>query len=443
MQDYNKEYIGYKIKLFPSIEIENIFKQYFGVSRFVYNLGIKFQEEHYKEYLKNNDSYSKLSFIDMEYKLLFLKNNDKNYEWLKKFDTASLNNIFRDVCKGYKNFLKDPVHYNKPKFKKKKYHHQMFYIRPDRLIIYDDCIKIPSIGIVYTKHHGYDECIGSGNKYVLKSKTRAYCHYHNTRIIFDGYSYWLTFEMIKSDLHDANSCKRFKDNEIWQHKKHSKPIGIDINCHHDSWITLSNGKKYIQPNCYKEDKQIKKYQKKLAIKHKVNKEKKTNSTVAYKLEELNYTKNEEKILKKLNKAYKRKTNKKLAVIHECACDIIDNKPEYIVIEDIKATQLLIPRDSQISFYKRTYHNKMIYDTMINTIQNTIIRKAISNDIKIFKADRNFPSSQLCSKCGYRQKIGANRIYKCPHCKNIIDRDINAAINLSNYFNYNLYQENVV
>ena len=57
-----------------------------------------------------------------------------------------------------------------------------------------------------------------------------------------------------------------------------------------------------------------------------------------------------------------------------------------------------------------------------------------NGIKFIQADRFFPSSKKCSCCG-----GINptlklkdRIYHCPHCNFIIDRDKNASINLANY-----------
>ena len=54
----------------------------------------------------------------------------------------------------------------------------------------------------------------------------------------------------------------------------------------------------------------------------------------------------------------------------------------------------------------------------------------NNGIPVIYADPHYPSSQLCSCCGYRQDIGRKNIYRCPECGNIIDRDFNAAINLA-------------
>ena len=50
-----------------------------------------------------------------------------------------------------------------------------------------------------------------------------------------------------------------------------------------------------------------------------------------------------------------------------------------------------------------------------------------------KIGRFDPSSQICSKCGYRQKMPLNvRTYICPECGQVIDRDLNAAINIRNF-----------
>lgn len=49
-----------------------------------------------------------------------------------------------------------------------------------------------------------------------------------------------------------------------------------------------------------------------------------------------------------------------------------------------------------------------------------------------KVDKWFPSSQICFKCGHTQKMPLDvRRYICPECGNIIDRDMNAAINIKN------------
>ena len=50
------------------------------------------------------------------------------------------------------------------------------------------------------------------------------------------------------------------------------------------------------------------------------------------------------------------------------------------------------------------------------------------------ADRYYPSSKTCSFCGSVKKNLklSDRTYICDKCGLIIDRDLNAAINLMNY-----------
>lgn len=429
----DNSYVGYKFKLYPTPEQEKIFKDYFGVCRYVYNLGIDICEDYYQKAKDDNSiKYKALKYIGLERIFSELKKQDK-YQWLNNYDNASLKNTLRDVVTAYKKFF-DKI-CNHPKYKKKKNYHQMFPTRADRLSINKDTVRIPSIGIVYCGNHNHPECIGNGNSSAIKC---IHKQFYNARVIYDGCSYWLCFSMPESyeDGIEINSCKRFKNNEIWQHKDYSEPIGIDLGCKKNNWIVDSNGNRVSRPDCSKEDKRIAKYYRKLAIKRKINKEKRTNSTVANKLEEPNYTKkykytkNEEKILKKLNKAYKRKTNKTVSAIHEYACSIIQEKPSAIVLEDLDVRGMFIDKTvDDIPNKYRERHNGNIKDSMLYTIKNIIELKATKNDIPVLYADKEYPSSQLCSCCGHRQKIGISRVYKCPVCGLVIDRDENASLNL--------------
>ena len=73
------------------------------------------------------------------------------------------------------------------------------------------------------------------------------------------------------------------------------------------------------------------------------------------------------------------------------------------------------------------------DLSYYTFQQMMLYKATKNGKKTIKIGRFEPSSQICSKCGYRQKMPLDvRIYVCPECGQVIDRDLNAAINIRNF-----------
>ncbi|MEG4507877.1 zinc ribbon domain-containing protein [Microcoleus sp. F6_B4] len=52
--------------------------------------------------------------------------------------------------------------------------------------------------------------------------------------------------------------------------------------------------------------------------------------------------------------------------------------------------------------------------------------------KLVVVDRWFPSSKTCSNCGTKKEtLGlGERVFECSHCGFKLDRDLNAAINLS-------------
>ena len=54
--------------------------------------------------------------------------------------------------------------------------------------------------------------------------------------------------------------------------------------------------------------------------------------------------------------------------------------------------------------------------------------------QIIKVDKYFASSQTCSCCGNKFPITKDlgvREWICPNCNSVLDRDINAAINILN------------
>lgn len=59
--------------------------------------------------------------------------------------------------------------------------------------------------------------------------------------------------------------------------------------------------------------------------------------------------------------------------------------------------------------------------------------ALGMEQEIIKIDTWFPSSQICSNCGYKdgKKLLSIREWTCPKCGTHHDRDINAAINILN------------
>lgn len=75
--------------------------------------------------------------------------------------------------------------------------------------------------------------------------------------------------------------------------------------------------------------------------------------------------------------------------------------------------------------------KAIQEVGFYKFKETLINRAMVNGKEVKFVDRFYPSSKLCSNCGYKNtklKL-SDREWTCPICGEYHDRDINAAINI--------------
>lgn len=78
--------------------------------------------------------------------------------------------------------------------------------------------------------------------------------------------------------------------------------------------------------------------------------------------------------------------------------------------------------------------KKISDASFNELIRCIKYKSKWKGKLFYQVETNYPSSQLCSNCGYQNKKVKDlqiREWTCPNCNHEHDRDINASINIMN------------
>src|SRR5574344_350926 len=101
----------------------------------------------------------------------------------------------------------------------------------------------------------------------------------------------------------------------------------------------------------------------------------------------------------------------------------------------KARNKLVVEDLNLKGISKFLRNaKNMNDTSWATFVARLQAKGLDYNCEVIKADRYFPSSQLCSKCGFQYKDLklSEREWTCPKCGTHHIRDVNAAINLKNY-----------
>ena len=236
----------------------------------------------------------------------------------------------------------------------------------------------------------------SNNRYISIPKcTRIRIKKHRD---FDGIIKSITVSMTTDNRYYMSLL-------VEEENKPKKPtdgmIGLDLGI--KELIVDSNGKKY------KNHKYLTKSQSKLA------KEQRKLSKM------VKGSKNRNKQRIKVARLHKHIQNQRNDYLHKLSKSIIDEN-QVVCIEDLKVKNMM--SDSKLA--------RNISDVSWSKLVSMLIYKANWYGRKVIKVPATYPSSQLCSKCGYKNSITKDlgiRKWTCPKCGSIHDRDINAARNI--------------
>ena len=107
--------------------------------------------------------------------------------------------------------------------------------------------------------------------------------------------------------------------------------------------------------------------------------------------------------------------------------ILKRKPSFIVIEDLNVKGLMKNKHLSKAISQAQWYQSRVF----------LQQQCEKLGIELRLAPRFYPSSKLCSYCGYKNvdlKL-KDRSWECPDCHAIHDRDENAAINLERCTDY--------
>jgi len=361
---------AYKFRIYPNESQKELLAKTFGCSRLVFNYYLDKKQKLYEE------SKRTMSLTDCIKDLVNLK---KEKEFLYEVDSISLQQSIRHLDTAFSNFFKNKeVGY--PKFKSKKDHNYSYStvnVNNNIKIIDNRHITLPKIGIIYSKIHR-----DIPSSYILKSATVL-------QVPSGKYYVSLLFE-----------CEEYvKEKEI------NKIVSLDY----------SQSNLYISSDKYLETKQdyLRYYEKNI-------------DRIKYLSRRLSNCKTGSnrynKMRIKINKLYEHISNKRKDFLNK-ESSLIAKKYDLVVIEDLNMLEMSQNKEYELS--------KRISDNSWHMFTSMLKYKLGDKGGKLLKVDKYYPSSKLCSNCGYYNKdlTLSNRYWTCPNCGLRHNRDKNATYNL--------------
>jgi putative transposase len=344
-------------------------KKNIGAARFAYNWGLKKKQEAYEQKIKTP------SAIDLHRELNVLKKTD--ITWAYECSKCSFQEALRDLDSAFNRFFsncKKGIKGKKgfPKFKSKKNDKQSFRLTGS-ITVKDNQIGLPRIGKVKLKETDY---IPKDSKISQATVSR------------------------KAGKWFISVLTEVEHNQLPQN---TKVVGVDLGI--KTLATCSDGTVFDNPKALKNNlDRLKFQQRKLSKKNKGSK-------------------NYEKQKLKIQRLHYKISNIRNDSVHKATSKII-NDNQVIVLEDLKVSNMmknhkLAQAISDVSFYE--FRRQIEYKAKWNNRQVIIVNKF-------------FPSSKLCSSCGNKKedlKL-SDRTYKCD-CGLVMDRDLNAAKNLEQFY----------
>ena len=387
-----------KIRLAPNNKQLTKLFQYAGSARFAYNWAITREQENYEQGNKFlSDNELRKEFTQLK-KL-------PEYKWLNKVSNDVTKQAIKDACNTYKRFFKGQCRY--PKFKSKKHSIPSFYQDVVKIQFTNTHVRVEKFSISRKRNKQKLNWI----KLCEKERIPIDCKYLNPRFTYDGL-YWYISVGIEVD-----------DNTTLPS---NEGIGIDLGI--KNLATCSDKNVYKNINKTQKVKKIEKRKRRLqrSISRRYEKNKKGEKYC----KTCHIIKREKELLK----ITKRLMNIRQNHIHQITSEIVKRKPSFICIEDLNVSGMM----------KNKHLSKMIQQQGFYEFRKQIKYKSKLNNITLIVIDRFFPSSKLCSCCGNIKKDLKlkDRTYKC-ECGNIIDRDLNASLNLKIYGENVLKQKSII
>ncbi len=359
---------AYKYRLLPDAEQAEKIAQHFGCARDVYNWVLETRQKHYEATTKTLSKKELQDRLVHEQKIL--------KPWYKEVNSQTLLAAMLHAIGAFDRFFKKKAKF--PRFKSRKDPWQGYHCPQHVKVNFEkSCVQLPIIGWIKAKLHRTFE----GKIKTCTIKKAPAGHYHLSVLVDD------TQALPISQMVDAENT-----------------LGVDVGLKH--FAVASNGVKIENPRFL--DRALPKLRQ---LYRSLSRKKKGS-------------KNREKSRLILAKKHDDVARQREHFLHEAAHTLLrENQAETIALEDLHIKGMLKNR-------KLSRHISNVAWSRFSKIIEYKYQWAGRN---VIYCNRFAPSSKQC-RCGYKHvdlKL-ADRIWTCPNCEEMHDRDLLAAHNIKQF-----------
>ena len=345
-----------------------------GTARFAYNWGLARKIEAYRAGQKVP------SAIDLHRELNALKKTE--LAWMYGVSKCAPQEALRNLDQAFARFFRrvkekrsgKKVKVGFPRFKSRKSGRGSFRLT-GAIHVFAKAIQLPRLGRLRLKERGYLPV--SGVK-VLSATVR------------ERAGRWYVSLQVETSLPDVVS-DRSEDRPV---------VGVDLGI--KTLATVSDGQQFDNPRALKNAlRRIQHLQRTVSRRH-------PGSA------------NRRKAVQALARAHQRVANLRKDRLHQIT-SLLTKTKSAVVLEDLNVSGMLHNHHlaqaiADVGFYE--FRRQMLY-------------KGAWYGCRVYFADPFYPSTKRCSRCGSvkRQIDLSQRVYRCDTCGLVMDRDLNAALNL--------------
>ena len=365
-------YRAYKTELKLNNRERTLLVSCAGAARFAYNWGLRQKIDEYAATGKSPNYY------ELHRRLNTLKKGE--LAWFYKYSKTIPQEALRDLEQAFQNFFRRVKNGEKPgfpRFKSRKRGIGSFRLW-GAIQVEAHRVKLPRLGWLRLQEKGYLPTTGVK----ILSATLS-----------ERAGRWFIALQVEEEIADRTAT--------------GPVVGVDLGI--KSLAVTSDGELYENPKALRHAlKRLTRLQRELARRQKGSH-------------------NRAKTRAKLAQLHYRITCLRQNAIHQATSRIVaktkpDNQgPALVVMEDLNVAGMM--KNSKLA--------RAVADVGMGEFGRQLAYKCAWNGTTLVKADRWFPSSKWCSRCG-QVKLTltlAERTYRCEVCGLAINRDFNAALNL--------------